>query len=309
MPDCKRGALLACLIMGTGFGQPFTFEAASVKAVNLAAHPTFGNSGGPGSNDPGRIHLCCVGMFSLLVRAYDVELDQIIGPSWIMDNFGPNLYQVDATMARGTTKTQFQRMMQSLLMERFHLQVHHETREFPGYDLEVAKGGPKLKEQKPEPSATVPDAPPQRGADGSFLLPPGPQMLTSLGRGMVRVQVQEKPIGELVTGMGRLFAQSQGLDPSDFASRKARVIDKTGLTGTYNFTLEFACEGCRGLGANSPMAGTSAADSPTATDPGGGLATIFVALEKQLGLKLVKTKGIPLDVIVIDRVAKIPAGN
>jgi uncharacterized protein (TIGR03435 family) len=251
-------------------------------------------------------------MFSLLMRAYDVEIDQIIGPPWIMDNMGPNLYQIDATMPAGTTKARFQLMMQNLLVERFHLEIHRETRNFPGFELVVAKDGPKLKESASDPKAVVADPPqtPKRRADGSVILPPGPQMLTSLGRGMVRVQMQEKPIGDLVKGLGRLIAQSLGADPADFASRKARVIDKTGLTGKYDFTLEFSCEGCSGLGANMAMANGAAADSPAAADTvGSALPNIFVAFEKQIGLKLVKTKDIPLDVIVVDHVDKIPTGN
>jgi uncharacterized protein (TIGR03435 family) len=286
----KKAAILGCITVGVSLGQPPTFDAVSVKAVNLASHPAFGNSGGPGTTDPGRIHFCCVGMFSLLMRAYGVEIDRIAGPSWMMENMGPNLYQVDATLPAGTTKAQFQVMMQNLLAERFHLQIHYETRSFPGYDLVVAKDGPKLKV-----TASHPDGP----------LPPGPQLVTSLGRGMVRVQAQEKSIADLLLGMGRLIEQSLGADPTDFSSPKPRVIDKTGLTGKYDFTLEFACEGCRSLGANLPVARGESTGSPAPTDP----LNIFVALEKQLGLKLVKTHAIPLDVIVVDRVDKIPTGN
>jgi uncharacterized protein (TIGR03435 family) len=132
-----RVAALGCLTAGLALGQQATFEAVSVKMVKLASHPTFGNSGGPGTSDPGRIHLCCIGMFSLLMRAYDVELDQIAGPSWIMDNLGPNLYQVDATMPADTTRAQLQLMMRSLLQERFRLEIHREKRNFPGYELVV----------------------------------------------------------------------------------------------------------------------------------------------------------------------------
>ena len=88
------------------------------------------------------------------MRAYDVEIDQIIGPSWIMENMGPNLYQIDATMSAGTTKAQFEFMMQNLLMERFHLEVHRETRSFPGYELVVARAGPKLRESPSAPNTT-----------------------------------------------------------------------------------------------------------------------------------------------------------
>jgi uncharacterized protein (TIGR03435 family) len=241
-------------------------------------------------------------MFSLLMRAWDVEIDRIIGPAWIMENMGPNLYQIDATMPAGTTKAQFQLMMQSLLAERFHLEAHRETRSFPGYELVVTRDGPKLKES--------PSDAPERRADGSAILPPGPQMLTTVGRGMVRVQAQEKPIGDLVKGMGRLIAQSLGEDMNDFASRKPRVIDRTGLTGKYDFTIEFSCEGCNGMSANMAMSNGSAGGSQGSTDGAGStLPNIFSALEKQLGLKLVKTKDIRLDVIVVDRVEKVPTGN
>src|SRR5580704_3367365 len=81
-------AVLGCLSIAPSLGQP-TFDVASVKSVNIASHPVFGNKGGPGTADPARIHLCCVGMYSLLMRAYDVEIDQIIGPAWIMENMGP----------------------------------------------------------------------------------------------------------------------------------------------------------------------------------------------------------------------------
>src|SRR5271155_1259065 len=129
--------LLSGFSVAISSGQGPAFEVASVKPVNLASHPVFGNRGGPGTADPGRIHFCCVGMFSLLMRAYDVELDQIIGPSWIMENMGPDLYLVDATMPADTTRAQSQLMMRNLLEERFHLEVHREKRNFPGYELVV----------------------------------------------------------------------------------------------------------------------------------------------------------------------------
>lgn len=127
-----RTAFLGSLTATLALGQQPTFDAASIKVVKLASHPVFGNRGGPGTRDPSRIHLCCVGMFSLLMRAYDVELDQMRGPSWIFENTGPNLFEVDATMPSDTTKAQYQLMMQQLLQERFHLEIHREKRNFPG---------------------------------------------------------------------------------------------------------------------------------------------------------------------------------
>jgi uncharacterized protein (TIGR03435 family) len=303
--------LFGCLSAAAGLGQRLTFDVASVKIVNLASHPTFGNRGGPGTADPGRIHLCCVGMFSLLMRAYDVEIDQIIGPGWIMENMGPNLYEIDATMSPATTRVQFQSMMQDLLAERFGLEVHREQRHFPGYELVVAKGGPRLKESLLDLSPTADPIPRSlnRQAGGYALLPKGPQLVTTLGRGMIVIQGQEKTIGELAKILGRTIAQSLGENMNDFTSPKPRVIDRTGLTRKFDFMIEFSCEGCASFGgmtiANGAMARAQTADEPL----GNGLPNVFVALEKQIGLRLVKTKDIRLDVIVVDRVSKLPAEN
>jgi uncharacterized protein (TIGR03435 family) len=301
-----RAALLCCLTAVMALAQQPAFDAASVKVVNLASHPVFGDKGGPGTDDPGRVHFCCVGMYSLLMRAYDVEVDRIVAPSWVMENVGPNLYQVDATMAPGTTKAQYQAMMQRLLRERFHLQIHREKRNFPGYELVIAEGGPKLKESAPDPNGVALGVGnfPKRDAAGMFVLPPGPQMYTSLGWEVITVQARQKPIGDLVKVMGRMINQSLGENPNDWASPKSRVTDRTGLTGTYDFTLRFACELCQFAAANGAM---------PAIPPGGGSVTsepsIFVALQKQLGLKLNKIKDIPLDMIVVDRVEKVPTPN
>jgi uncharacterized protein (TIGR03435 family) len=302
----SRIAIFACLTTMMAVGQGPAFEAASVKVVKLADHPAFGSRGGPGTNDPGRIHLCCVGMFSLLMTAFDVELDRILGPSWIMENMGPNLYQVDAVLPTGTTKSQYALMMQRLLRERFHLEIHRETRSFPGYELTIDNGGAKLKESKPDAGAPVLDGQPlpKRNADGTFKLPPGPRMMTSLGWGAIIVQLQQKPLGDFVKVMGRMINQSMGENPNDFASPKARVVDRTDLAGTYDFALRFSCELCQFAVVN----GTAAPPAPP-QPADTGEPSIFVALRKQLGLKLNKTKDVPLDVIVVDSVDKIPTAN
>src|SRR5215469_3148 len=167
-----RTALLACLTAGMALGQQPAFDAASIKMVKLSTHPAFGNRGGPGTSDPGRVHLCCVGLFSLLMTAYGVELDQMLGPDWIMENMGPNMYEIDATMPTDTSKAQYQLMMQQLLRDRFHLEIHREKRNFPGYELVVDEGGPKLEESKPDPAAVTLDAShlSKRDAEGMVVL-------------------------------------------------------------------------------------------------------------------------------------------
>jgi len=275
------------------------FDAASVKMVDVMGRDPIRHGGGPGTSDPGRIHYSKLSMTALLSQAYDVEVDRISGPAWMRDFMGPNLYIIDATMPANTTKEQLRLMLQNLLAERFHLGVHHETRDFPGYNLVVAKDGPKLKESKPDPNGVLPDIP--RGN--------GP------GIGTARLRLHGRPISALVRALATAIPQALGGEGlEDYSMPRARVTDKTGLIGTYDFTLEYACEGCRGMSAamaNLPVfAGRAHEDSPPASEPmGSGLPTIFVAIEKQLGLKLEKTPGVPLDVIVVDRVDKVPTEN
>jgi uncharacterized protein (TIGR03435 family) len=303
------------LLAGVCMAQQPTFDAASVKLADPTVPPGSQNTGGPGSTDPGRIHYARILMLQLLTQAYGVDIDQISGPAWISDFMGKNFYQIDATMPGNTTKGQFQWMLQNLLAERFHLQVHRATRSFPGYDLLVAKDGPKLKAVPPDPNEpTEPAKPTLR--DGKMVWSPGPRMMNNVGPGRTRVEAHEQPISKLIQYLSSGIPSALGADTMDFSVPRARVVDKTGLTGKYDFTLEYACLGCKGLAgmaASLPLldgrAQSDSAPAPAAADPGSGLPTIFVALEKQLGLKLEKAKAVPLDVIVVDRVDKVPTGN
>jgi uncharacterized protein (TIGR03435 family) len=140
------------------------FDAASVKLFSDVPNAPFGNS-----SDPGRVHYGRVSMIQLLMTAFDAKPDEIAGPAWMAEFMGPNQYVVDATMPPGTTKEQLQAMLQNLLIERFHLSFHRETRNFPGYELVVAKDGPKLKESTPAPAASTPPLRHPAGRPGGFL--------------------------------------------------------------------------------------------------------------------------------------------
>jgi uncharacterized protein (TIGR03435 family) len=226
---------------------------------------------------------------------------------------GPNLYVIDATMPPGTTKEQYRAMLQNLLAERFHLAVHHETRNFPGYELAVAKGGPKLKESTPDSKAAddaKPQGPPGMGKDGFPNLPgSGPRSVGMDGSGTHRQKYLEESMERFAASLG--FAVSQALGAA-LGSPTPRVVDQTGLTGKYDFIVEYSCAGCRGIRDLAPMlAAQHQGDAPSAaSDPSGSnLPGIFAALEEQLGLKLEKVRDVPVDGIVVDRVDKIPTAN
>ena len=190
------------------------------------------------------------------------------------------MFDLTATIPAAATKEQFRMMLQRLLAERFGLKVHVESREFPAYELVVAKGGFRLKEAVP--GAGVPQLDDPEYRDGWPGLRPGrPDMasiaLPGAGYNLVRLKVREQTITAVAE-----FLPSPGYLP---------VVDKTGLTGKYNFALEYTRD----------QAGALPDGPPPAPD-------LNTALQKQLGLQLVPRK-LPFDVVVVDSFNKLPTEN
>jgi uncharacterized protein (TIGR03435 family) len=282
--------------------QPPTFDVASVRIDNGPFVPgeSLRMSGGPGSGDPGRFTCRQYPLRFLITRAYDVLPDQVVGPAWLQEPTG-NSVTVSATMPVNTTKEDFLLMLQGLLAERFHLTVHHETRNFPGYELVVAAGGSKLTPWVPDPTA---DASPPPGLDeqGFPRLRPGQPgvafRITTGKTGMMRSTHRQTMVA-FARGLGNDLNSSMGMPAG---SPLPRVADKTGLSGLYEFRLEFE-------GTMPSIAIAAQPSTPDVLDPGDGGPSLFTALEKQLGLKLVKTKSLPVDLLIIDQLDKTPTDN
>ena len=224
-----------------------------------------------------------------------MDFDQIQGPGWIAEE----RYDVRATVPPGATKDDLKVMVQHLLEERFKLVFHRITKDFPVYELTIAKGGSKLKENTDpnlEPSRPGdPRMPPDR--DGFPQIPPGKSgMATDPVNGLNHMTVRGMPLSMLLFQVGAQLGTITG--PNTFAP--GRIVDKTGLTGKYDFDLEYA--GGPGIGAALSL--PSAGD---ASEPIGG-PTLIQAMEKQLGLKLTKSTAL-LEVLVIDHAEKTPTEN
>jgi uncharacterized protein (TIGR03435 family) len=152
------------------------------------------------------------------MTAYDVKGYQISGPAWLASE----RYDIAAKVPAGATQEQVDVMWQNLLLERFGLRLHHESKEFKVEELVVAKGGPKLKETAQDPTAPLPPGPPDF-KDGQ-LRSPG-FVTTILVNGHAHAFAKAQPLSKLTEMLGNTL--------------HLPVLDKTGLAGKYDFEVEF----------------------------------------------------------------------
>ena len=266
-----------------------TFEVASIKPSDPDTRGIMFR------NSPGIVHIVGATISFLIEQAYDVRDFQISGgPRWINSDRYDVMARIESTPPpadpsgvpdQQKAMEQQRERLRALLEERCHLKIHRETKELQAYLLTPAKGGHKLKQAAPVEAG---QADKDRGG------PRGPS---------------------LRVGRGQIIAQSVSLDflVQMLARQLGRpVIDKTGLTGAYDFTLEWTPESGPGLGPGFASSGASVPgkepsrlDSPAPDEPNG--PSIFSAIQEQLGLKLESRKA-PTDIIVIESVEK-PSEN
>ncbi len=277
----RKLLILGILSAPFGFAQPPVaprpaaspeFEVASVKPMPPSPKGIPENkSGGPGTTDPGQITWSGLWLRELIETAYDVESYQVSGPGWL--GCCSDRYTIVAKAPEGSTKEQVNLMWRNLLKDRFGLVVHHESRVFQADEMTLAKGPSKLKETDLLDSTpgTKPGADSKTGPDDDlhrFMPTPG---WTVAGDGVNRRLLARTQSSAQVAGILAQFAGHP-------------VIDKTGLTGKYDFSVE--------LDLSQPCVS----------------CVVAVALEQELGLKLVKS-AVTLDVIVVDHAEKIPVEN
>jgi len=278
------------------------FEVASVRPSGALRR------GGLVPNSPDRLTYERVLFRTLLMDAYGIQRDQIKGPDWATADAtdGGALFDVSAKIPPDATKEQVAAMLQNLLKERFKLSLHREQTQVSGYELVAAKGGPRLKESAGPPAESERNTTVkgrvnlQTQKDGFPELSPGRNMGGTFKDGTVRMRFRDYPLSDLVQQFSFALA--------------AHVIDKTGLTGKYDFTLEFT------LPQNGSLVGMLATMglSPGQTAPLNkngpnegqidSVSTVSSAMERQLGLKL-EASTIAVDTLVIDRADKTPTPN
>ncbi len=196
----------------------------------------------------------------LIQYAYGVKEFQITGGPAWLSSEGFDVVAKPEGGERTVNRTDLQQMVQALLADRFKLTFHRETKELPVYTLVVAKGGSKLQASSA-----------QHG-----------QM--RMGRG--QISAQKVSISELAGNLGNQLGRN--------------VIDRTALTGEFDFELKWTPDETQSFGPKGPPP-----EGAPPVDPNS--PSIFTAVQEQLGLKLEGDKG-PVDILIVDTAGK-PADN
>ncbi len=192
----------------------------------------------------------------LLVNAFGIREGLMFGlPAWadsLRYDVSAKVTDPDMKVVSHLSREQRQAMIAAILIDRFHLKTHIDLKTLPVYELVVAKDGPKLTASAVAADSTAP--------------------------GNMNVHNTDMT--------------ATGVTLSDLAGNLSfpldrTVIDKTGLTGRYDFRLQWTADNVVNGAADN-----SAADAPP---------NLFTAIEEQLGLKLQPAKG-PVETLVVDHV-------
>jgi uncharacterized protein (TIGR03435 family) len=201
----------------------------------------------------------------LIGYAYRLDFSRVSGPKCA------SIYSVEAIFDPAASEDQLRLMLQSLLVERFKLELHRVTTQSDGYALVIGNGGLKVKE-----------------AHDSDEPPPMPEWVKDASPALkaqtfISAIVPERGVNAII---GRRASISQLAEILQRGTNMP-VWDRTGLSGNYYFAFRYVKE----------VAPDVATDAPS-------LAT---ALKESLGLKMEKQKG-PVETLVIGHVEE-PSEN
>jgi len=192
-------------------------------------------------------------------------------------------YDVRARTSKPSSRQEILAMLQTLLADRFSIKVHRETREMDVYALVLIKPGSPGRRLQP----VVVDCETNKLADGS-----GPGLFPPNARppcGNMISNARFRPEGGPSVVHNSFAAVTMERLASGLVSTGRPVIDKTGLTGTFDVEMEYLSEG-------APVA------APTSKEPPTGL-TLREALKQYLGLELRSERG-PVEYLIIDSIAR-----
>ena len=264
------------------------FDAATVKPSAPGGREAANFPLGPGdiySPAGGTFSARNIPLFAYITFAYKATANQTIllrsrVPDWVLTT----RFDIEAHVAGNPTKDQMRLMMQALLADRFDLALYQETGDGPVFalvPLKPGQTGPGLRAHVDDPGCSTdprtPSPPSTEIVPGGTPVPCGGlQLMPPNERGGFR-------LGGRNVSMP-LIANSLSSVPN---GPELPVLDKTGLTGTFDFAIEYVPHTSGDVGGSS---------QPTKLD-----ATFTRALAEQLGLKLVVEKG-TVQILVMDHI-------
>jgi uncharacterized protein (TIGR03435 family) len=212
----------------------------------------------------GKMSVANISAQMLITMAFDLKPNQLSGAPGWLES---EKYDIEAKSDGPASPDQMKLMVQSLLQDRFKLSSHRETKEMAIYALVASKNGSKL-----HPAA--------ESGEGKSQF--------RIGRG--QLNLQSATMAQLADALSRVVGRN--------------VLDRTGITGSFDIKLEWTPDQNEGGGPRGPEGPKEGGDTAPVGDSG---PSIFTAIQEQLGLKLDGQKG-PVEMLVIDHVEK-PSEN
>jgi uncharacterized protein (TIGR03435 family) len=198
-------ALSSSMVFGQTSTTPPAFEVASVKPYKKVVGPDYNNQI---TYSPTGITARNVTLKRLVAEAYHLQLNQVLGPSWL----DQNEYDIDARAAGDITREQMALMLQSLVAERFNLTKHTEMREMRVYELVIGKSGSKIR--------------PMNGGE------------TVGARAGFHFHGDLHQFADLLAVQLSIPASDNPAEPARASASQILVVDETGLSGIFDFSVD-----------------------------------------------------------------------
>ncbi len=286
----KELAFAAIVAAATAFAQSDgtrrEFEVASIRPSPPMS---------PGGNvdvgvhvDGAQVRCTSLSLTDYIAMAYDVKNYQVSGPPWLASA----RFDIAAKVPSGE-RAHIRAMIQSLLADRFQMKMHREKKEMPVYALTVAKAGVRGLKESGEGEQTPGEAHVAvQGGPGGVSMNLGGGSSFSFGDN--KFQARKMTMQAFTDVLGRFMDRP--------------LVDLTGLQGAYDFDLDITAEDYRAMLIRSAIAAgvQLPPEALRALEMSSG-DSLVSALEK-VGLKLEARKS-PVDLLVIDNMAKLPTEN
>jgi uncharacterized protein (TIGR03435 family) len=274
----------------TAAGGKATFDVASVKQNRSSDPPTTNVLLGPGdiySPNGGLLSATNYPLTSYIQFAYKLPANQMQSlfpqlPKWATTE----RFDIQARAQSNPTKNQMRLMMQALLADRFKLAIHTESRQLPVFALvlvKLGKFGPQLRPHLDDP----PCAPQLVVGSGDTVAGGYPSACGGI------IPIEPSKDGDMRLAARNVTLALTASTLTGYGNLNRPVLDRTGLTGTFDFFFEYAPDRPPGVAGAAPNT-TNGASEPSGP-------TFLEALRDQLGLKLDSQTG-PVDVVVLDHI-------